>query len=102
MSKSMVLVASVAALESRIVVGGIGLRTLDADVERHVGVDLAGVLDRRDLAEHETGRRIDFAFDAGAVIGRDALEIELDELLRGDLFGPDRTVHVGNRRFLEV
>jgi hypothetical protein len=28
--------------------------------------------------------------------------MELDELLCGDLFSPDRTVHVGNCRFLEV
>jgi len=45
---------------------------------------------------------IDFAFDARAIIGLDALEIELDELLRCDLFRPDRAVHVGDRRFLEM
>src|SRR5262249_34656328 len=53
-------------------------------------------------AEHEACCRVDRSFDAGAVIGLDALEIELDELLRADLFGPDCTLHVRNRRFLEV
>src|SRR5262249_45883042 len=73
-----------------------------ADIERHISVELAGVLNWSYLAIHEAGCRIDFAFDAGAVIGLDALEIELDELLGGDLLCPDRPVHVGNCRFLEV
>src|SRR6202030_2353259 len=86
----------------RVIVGGVGLRALAADVERYVGVHLAGVLDRGYFAEHEAGCRINFAFNAGAVISLNALEIELDELLSGDLFSPNRTVHVGNCRFLEV
>ena len=86
----------------RIVVDPIRPRALAADVERHVGVHLSGVLDRGYFAVHEAGCRIDFAFNAGAVISLNALKIELDELLCGDLFSPDRTVHVGNCRFLEV
>src|SRR5215468_10095903 len=46
--------------------------------------------------------RAKYSSCARAVISLNALEIELDELLCGDLFGPDRTVHVGNCRFLEV
>src|SRR5262249_39726870 len=37
-----------------------------------------------------------------ALISSNRLEIVLDELVCGDLFGPDRTMHVGNCRFLEV
>ncbi len=59
----------------RIVVRGIALRTLAANILRHVGVELAGILNRSQIAEHQPGSRIDFPFNAGAVIGIDALKI---------------------------
>ena len=86
----------------RVVIGAVRLRALAADVERHIGVDLSGVLNRGYFAEHEAGRRIDLAFDAGAVIGLDALEIEIDELRGRDLTGADRAMYVGNGPFLKV
>ena len=86
----------------RVVIGAVRLRALAADVERHIGVDLSGVLNRGYFAEHEAGRRIDLAFDAGAVIGLDALEIEVDELHGRDLTGADRTVYVGDGGFLKM
>ncbi len=59
----------------RIVVGLVGLGTLAANIQSHVGVELPGILDRRQVAEHQPGSRIDLAFDAYAVIGFDALEV---------------------------
>src|ERR1700680_2979828 len=81
---------------------GVGLRALTADVERDVGVHLASIPDRSYFAEHEPGCRIDCALNAPAAISLDTLQIELDKLLCGDLFGPDRAVHISNGRFLEV
>src|SRR5258705_9029091 len=86
----------------RIVVGLVGHGALATDVERHIGVDLPGVLDWRDLAEHQTGCWIDRAFDAGAVVGLDALEIEADKLRRCDLPRTDRALHIGDGRLLEM
>ena len=85
-----------------IVVGGVGLRALAAQVERDEGVEPAGVLDRLDVAELEAGGRIDGAFDAGPVIGRDALEVVVDQLRRRQLSRQDRPVDVGDGRFLDL
>ena len=85
----------------RIVVDSVGLRPLAADVERHQGADLAGFLDRLDVAEH-VAVGVRGAGDALAVIGRDALEVEADELGRGELLRQDRAMDVGDRRLLQV
>jgi hypothetical protein len=59
----------------RIVIGGIGLGTLATNIEGHIGVQLTGILDRRQIAEHQSCSRIDVTFHAEPVIGFDALKI---------------------------
>ncbi len=85
-----------------IVVDEIGAGALAADVERHDGAELAGILDRLDVAEHEAGRGIDRSFDALSVIGFDPLEIEADQLRRRQFPGKDRAVNVGNGCLFEM
>ena len=48
----------------RIVIGCVGLRTFAANVQRHIGVELTGILDRRQIAEHQASGRVDVAFHA--------------------------------------
>ncbi len=67
------------------------------EVQRRERIDLSGVRYRCNRSENAFG-----LVDAGAVIGLDACEIELDELLGRQMTGADRALNVRDRRFLEV
>src|SRR4029450_13024503 len=67
----------------RVAVGAVGLRALAAHIDSDQCVELPGILDRLDVAKLKARSRIDRTFDAGSVIGRDALEVLGYGLARG-------------------
>jgi hypothetical protein len=86
----------------RVAVSAVGLRPLAALIDGDESVELPGILDRLDIAELKARHGIDCALYAGAVIGRDALEIVVHELACGELARHDGAMHIGDGRLLQT
>ena len=74
-----------------------GLPRGRTQVERRQRVQLTGMWNRRDRAE-DALRLV----HAGAVVGLDTLQVQLDETNRCDLPPDDRLLQIGNCRVLQV
>ena len=68
-----------------------------AQIERRQRVQLARTRNRRDRAEDALRLA-----HAGAVVGLDALQVQLDETDGGDLSADDRLLEISNRRVLQM
>jgi hypothetical protein len=66
--------------QGRIAVDGICCRPSAPDIQSHQCIDLAGIRDRRDIAELQPGGRVAGTCHALAVVGIDALEVKINQL----------------------
>ena len=70
-----------------------------SQIQRHQGIELMRVLDRRDRSSPEDSVRL---AHAGAVVGPDAVQVELHHPRRRQFAAHDRRLNRFDRRFLDL